>query len=132
MPSATTSCAEPTTLCQQREPKQHVLTNLAINTCELLTPPTRSAREIAELVHASPRTIERASVTETGETFQERRRQARMTKAKQLFIDGRPLDAIALHVGYSTASAFGRAFKKRTGLSPCAYFNEYVSAGVRI
>ncbi len=55
-----------------------------------------------------------------------------MTKAKQLFIDGRPLDAIALHVGYSTASAFGRAFKKRTGLSPCAYFNEYVSAGVRI
>ena len=38
-----------------------------------------------------------------------------MTKAKQLFIDGRPLDAIALHVGYSTASAFGRAFKKRTG-----------------
>ena len=71
-------------------------------------------------------------MTETGETFQERRRQARMNKAKQLFIDGRPLDAIALHVGYSPASAFGRAFKKRTGLSPCAYFNEYVSAGVRI
>ena len=55
-----------------------------------------------------------------------------MTKAKQLFIDGRPLDAIALHVGYSTASAFGRAFKKRTGLSPSAYFNEHVSADVRI
>lgn len=119
-------------MCQQREPKQHVLTNLVINSCELLTPPTRSAREIAELVHTSPRTIERASVTETGETFQELRRQARMNKAKQLFIDGRPLDAIALHVGSSTASAFGRAFKKRTGLSPCAYVKEYVSAGVRV
>lgn len=71
-------------------------------------------------------------MTETGETFQERRRQARMNKAKQLFIDGRPLDAIALHVGYSPASAFGRAFKKHTGLSPCAYFKEYASAGVRI
>ena len=71
-------------------------------------------------------------MTETGETFQERRRQARMNKAKQLFIDGRPLDAIVLHVGYSTASAFGRAFKKRTGLSPSAYFNEYVSADVRL
>ena len=58
--------------------------------------------------------------------------QARTTKAKQLIIDGRPLDAIALHVGSSTASAFGRAFKKRTGLSPCAYVKEYVSAGVRI
>lgn len=71
-------------------------------------------------------------MTETGGTFQERRRQVRMTKAKQLFIDGRPLDAIDLHVGYSTASAFGRAFKKRTGLSPSAYFNEHVSADVRI
>ena len=71
-------------------------------------------------------------MTETGETFQERRRQARMTRAKQLFIDGIPMDGIVLHVGYSTASAFGRAFKKRTGLSPRAYFNEYVSAGVRI
>ncbi|WP_304411132.1 helix-turn-helix domain-containing protein [Corynebacterium stationis] len=109
-----------------------MLTNLVINTCELLTPPTRSAREIAELVHTSPRTIERASVTETGETFQERRRQACTTKAKQLIIDGLPMDSIALHVGYSTASAFGRAFKKRTGLSPCANFKEYVSAGVRI
>ena len=71
-------------------------------------------------------------MTETGETFQERRRQARTTKAKQLIIDGLPMDSIALHVGYSTASAFGRAFKKRTGLSPSAYFNEHVSADVRI
>ncbi|MDN6137727.1 helix-turn-helix domain-containing protein [Corynebacterium sp.] len=71
-----------------------------------MTPPTRSVREIAELVHTSPRAIERASVTEPGETFQEWRMQARTTKAKQLIIDGLPLDAIALHVGYSTASAF--------------------------
>ncbi|WP_083640809.1 helix-turn-helix domain-containing protein [Corynebacterium stationis] len=42
------------------------------------------------------------------------------------------MHAIALHVGYSTASAFGRVFKKRTGLSPSAYFKEHVSAGVRI
>ena len=71
-------------------------------------------------------------MTETGETFQERRMQARTTKAKQLFIDGLPMDAIALHVGYSPASAYGRAFQKRTGLSPSAYFKEHVSAGVRI
>lgn len=71
-------------------------------------------------------------MTETGETFQVRPMQARTTRAKQLFIDGLALDAIALHVGYSTASAFGRAFKKRTGLSPSAYFNEHVSADVRI
>ena len=71
-------------------------------------------------------------MTETGETFQVRPMQAHTTKAKQLIIDGLPMHAIALHVGYSTASAFGRAFKKRTGLSPSAYFNEHVSAGVRI
>ena len=71
-------------------------------------------------------------MTETGETFQEWRMQARTTKAKQLIIDGLPMDSIALHVGYSTASAFCRAFKKRTGLSPSAYFNEHVSADVRI
>lgn len=71
-------------------------------------------------------------MSETGETFQERPMQARTTKAKQLIIDSLPMDAIALHVGYSPASAFGRAFQKRTGRSPSAYFNEYVSAGVRI
>lgn len=58
--------------------------------------------------------------------------QGRTTRAKQLFIDGLPMDVIALHVGYSPASAFGRVFKKRTGLSPSAYFKEHVSAGVRI
>ena len=50
-------------------------------------------------------------MTETGETFQVRPMQAHTTKAKQLIIDGLPMHAIALHVGYSTASAFGRAFK---------------------
>ena len=58
--------------------------------------------------------------------------QARTTRAKQQFIDGLPMDAIALHAGYSPASAFGRAFQKRTGRSPSAYFKEHVSAGVRI
>lgn len=136
-------------LQHHRELDQHVLNKLSHHCSTLMWPHTPAARkiaellndnpgdprtlhELAELVHASPRTIERAFVTETGETFQEWRMQARTTKAKQLIIDGLPMDSIALHVGYSTASAFGRAFKKRTGLSPSAYFNEHVSADVRI
>ena len=86
----------------------------------------RTLHQLAASVHASPRTIERAFLTETGETFQEWRMQSRIARAKQLIADGLPIDAVALRVGYSTASAFGRAFKKRTGLSPSGYFNEHV------
>lgn len=86
----------------------------------------RTLHQLAASVHASPRTIERAFLTETDETFQEWRMQSRIARAKQLIADGLAIDAVALRVGYSTASAFGRAFKKRTGLSPSGYFNEHV------
>lgn len=127
---------------------QYVLNKLSRQCCTLPWPETPAARkiaellnddpgdprtlhELAELVHTSPRTIERAFLTETGDTFQEWRMQSRTAKAKQLIIDGLPIDSVALHVGYSTASAFGRAFKKRTGFSPSGYFTEHVENNQR-
>src|SRR5699024_7138371 len=53
----------------------------------------RTLHELAEFVHASPRTIERAFVTETGETFQEWRMETRTAKAKQLILNGFPIDS---------------------------------------
>lgn len=118
---------------------QHIVDHLGQQLRALPWPETPAAREVAllladspgishtlhtlaEMVHASPRTIERAFITETGETFQQWRMQARMAKAKQLIMDGLSIDSVALRVGYSTASAFGRAFKKHTDLSPSAYY----------
>lgn len=133
----------------RRESDQYVLDKLSKLCSTLMWPHTPAARkvaeilndnpgdprtlhELAEFVHASPRTIERAFVTETGETFQEWRMETRTAKAKQLILNGFPIDSIALHVGYSTASAFGRAFKKRTGFSPSSYFNEHVDSDGQI
>ena len=123
--------------------ERYIVNKLSRQCCALTWPTTPAARkiaellidapgdprtlhELAELVHASSRTIERAFLTETGDTFQEWRMQSRTAKAKQLIIDGLPIDSVAIHVGYSTASAFGRAFKKRTGFSPSGYFNHHV------
>src|SRR5699024_6558895 len=71
----------------RRESDQYVLDKLSKLCSTLMWPHTAAARkvaeilndnpgdprtlhELAEFVHASPRTIERAFVTETGETFQ--------------------------------------------------------------
>lgn len=78
----------------------------------------RTLDELAELVHASPRTIERAFINDTGTTFQDWRLQSRIAKAKQLLAEGIPINTVALRVGYSTPSAFGRAFKRHTGMPP--------------
>lgn len=82
---------------------------------------TRTLDELAQLAHASSRTIERAFFDDTGVTFRDWRLQCRINEAKRLLSLGRPTDAVAFRVGYSTTSSFGRAFKRHTGISPGSY-----------
>lgn len=56
--------------------------------------------------------------------------QYRMNKAKELLLSGGcPIDFISQTVGYASLSAFSRAFKRLTGMSPLKYRKTYMEEG---
>ena len=63
-------------------------------------------KQVAKRVGASPRTLERLFQKETGLTFGKWRQQLRLLHALRLLAAGRPVTAVALDVGYDSASAF--------------------------
>jgi AraC-like DNA-binding protein len=69
----------------------------------------------------SSRTLSRRFVAETGFNFTVWRQRARMMRSLQMLATGRSVTAIALELGYSTASAFIGAFKRTFGDTPTAY-----------
>lgn len=72
-------------------------------------------------VGASDRTLQRAFRTGTGLGFHDWRTRARVAAALRLLLTDRPIAAIAGDVGYATASAFGAAFRRVTGVPPSTY-----------
>ncbi|MEM9693530.1 MAG: AraC family transcriptional regulator ligand-binding domain-containing protein [Myxococcota bacterium] len=74
--------------------------------------------DIARSVAVSSRTLQRR-LKEAGTTFQTLVDEERSSAARALLADRRlGLEEIAFMLGYSEASAFGRAFKRWTGTSP--------------
>lgn len=69
----------------------------------------------------SSRTLSRRFVAETGFNFTTWRQRARLMRSLELLADDRPVQAVALDLGYSTASAFISLFKRTFGETPSAY-----------
>jgi AraC-like DNA-binding protein/quercetin dioxygenase-like cupin family protein len=68
----------------------------------------------------SVRTLQRRFLEETGQTFSQWRRAARLVEAKKLVDRGKPLEWTAHRVGYSETSTLVRAFKEQSGPSSTA------------
>jgi AraC-like DNA-binding protein len=90
-------------------------------------------KQMAKRAAVSARTLERLFQKETGMTFGRWRQQLRLLHALQLLAAGRPVTAVALEVGYESASAFIAMFKRTLGTTPHRYFTvpgtETASAG---
>jgi AraC-like DNA-binding protein/mannose-6-phosphate isomerase-like protein (cupin superfamily) len=71
---------------------------------------------------ASPRTLARLFVRETGLTFAEWRQQARLLAATAMLAAGEPITRIAMDLGYESPSAFTAMFKRALGAPPSHYF----------
>lgn len=71
---------------------------------------------------ASPRTLARLFVKETGLTFAGWRQQARLLAATAMLAAGQPITRIALDLGYDSPSAFTAMFKRVLGAPPSHYF----------
>ncbi|HEY4041833.1 MAG TPA: helix-turn-helix transcriptional regulator, partial [Rhodopila sp.] len=67
---------------------------------------------------ASVRTLARLFRAETGMSFQQWRRQLRMTEALARLAQGVPAARVAAGVGYASVPAFGAAFRETFGATP--------------
>lgn len=84
----------------------------------------RSLEEWSAQVGASPRTLARIFVKETGLTFGRWRRQLRLLAALEQLAAGASVTSVALSLGYDSPSAFISVFKKHMGATPAQYFAE--------
>jgi len=75
----------------------------------------------ASQLGVSARTITRAFNAETGTSFARWVAAVRAQHAVALLTRGWEVDAVAEEVGYRSASAFGAAFRRTTGLTPGAF-----------
>ena len=78
----------------------------------------RGLADWAALLDVSPRTITRAFRAETGLSFARWQAVVRAQRAVLLLAQGVGVEAVAEQVGYRSASAFGVAFRRTTGLTP--------------
>jgi AraC-like DNA-binding protein len=79
---------------------------------------TRDLDAYAAIAGASVRTLARLYRSETGMSFQQWRRQLRMTDALALIAQGVPPARVAAAVGYASVPAFGAAFRETFGTTP--------------
>lgn len=92
--------------------------------CEALLAAPGDGRTLdvwARSANASPRTLSRLFVVETGLTFGAWRQQARVLEAMGRLGGGQPVTEIALELGYDSVSAFSAMFRRAAGVPPSAY-----------
>lgn len=74
-------------------------------------------------VGASARTLTRLFLRETGMTFSEWVRRARLSLALNRLMQGETVTMIALDLGYASPSAFGAMCRRMLGVSPAQYLH---------
>ena len=78
---------------------------------------------LAREVGASPRTLQRAFLSQAGLSFRQWRQQMRLHRALVLLAEGTAVTAVASRVGYESPSAFVAMFRTLLGTTPGRYFN---------
>jgi AraC-like DNA-binding protein len=72
---------------------------------------------------ASTRTLSRLFLAQTGMTFRQWQRQARLLAALVRLAEGAQVTTVALDLGYESPSAFISAFRRALGRTPRRYFD---------
>lgn len=108
---------EPLGLPFPQEPRLHRIAKA------LMADPTddRDLESWAEWACVSSRTLSRRFVSETGFHFTAWRQRAKLMRSLEMLAAGMPVNAIALDLGYSTASAYIALFRRTFGETPAAY-----------
>ncbi|MGO4330066.1 helix-turn-helix domain-containing protein [Cupriavidus sp. 2TAF22] len=78
----------------------------------------RALPELAHAANTTERTLARRCRRDLGMSFAEWRQRMRVLKAMSLLEAGRTVEAIALDLGYGSASAFISMFRRMMGVTP--------------
>ncbi len=76
----------------------------------------------AAYLDTSPRTLSRLFQRETGMSFAQWVRRARLLKSLDALAAGTPIVDVALSLGYDSPSAFSAMFRRTLGVAPSVYF----------
>jgi AraC-like DNA-binding protein len=87
---------------------------------------TRTLEAWGRHAGASPRTLARLFPAETGMTFRNWQRQARLLAGLMRLAEGEPVTSVALEVGYENPSAFVSMFRRNLGVTPGRYFSSQI------
>ena len=91
-----------------------------------------SVTNVALRVSLSRSRLEHLLRQETGQTFRQYVRDLRLAEGKRLLRDGNlQVKEVAFRVGYSSSSAFVRAFRRGSGLTPSIYGRQRPAADER-
>lgn len=91
-----------------------------------------SLDQLAQRMHTSVRTLQRRFLAATGMTPIQYQQAVRIDRSKDLLeASAMPVGLVAEQVGYQDRVAFGRLFKKVTGLTPAAYRQQRARADTR-
>lgn len=100
--------------------------------CDALAADPSDRRDLAAFAKtagASARHLARLFREETGMTFGSWRERLRLLRSLEMLARGDGVLAVALDLGYSSASSFGAMFRRAFGTSPARYFAERRAEG---
>lgn len=83
---------------------------------------TATAEEWGERVGVTAKTLQRMFVRETGCSFAQWRRQARLFHSLEMLARGEKIVSVAYENGYASQSAFTAMFRKHFGIAPSNFF----------
>lgn len=87
--------------------------------------------DLAHRIHVSVRTLQRRFLAATGMTPLQYQQALRLAQAQSLLESARwPVADVAEAVGYADRVAFGRLFKRHTGLTPAAWRQRHAVQGM--
>lgn len=102
-----------------QDPRLLIITNfLEKNPCN-----NRTLESWGTTAGATQRTLARLFLKETGMTFSQWRRQARLIEALRMLAQGVPVNETAFNTGYESVSAFIYMFRKALGCTPGRFFD---------
>ncbi|MDJ0684142.1 MAG: helix-turn-helix transcriptional regulator [Alphaproteobacteria bacterium] len=110
----------PLHLPMPRDPRLKRLADLLLNDLGNAEP----AAALASRVGASPRTLARRFVEETGLSLGEWRRRLKIVTAVERLSAGAPVTTVAFDLGYESPSAFIAMFRKAVGRTPTAFMTK--------
>lgn len=112
-------------MTKRRDSDARHLIGQAVEYIELNLHRNLTAQECAQSVHLSPSYFSSLFKKEMGQTLAQYIIGKRMDRAKEMVLEGKQVQDIALALGYEDRPYFSELFKRHTGMTPTEFRTHY-------